>query len=157
MRKILIFSVGVFVIAASIAIGVGVSSAGEEAPRGCAASNVDYYYDADTGQIDAMKLSELTWMPVSARDSEAVIGCVPYRLWDPTTDDNRALLAYGQGDYDVPLPIFNFQGELVGYFVVNKGSVSLTDAIAGGDVPGRLVEDPPEVTDFDPDFVPAAG
>ena len=152
-----------FLLAALLVVTVGIvisgsmSHAEETAPKGCSASNVDYYYDAATGEMDLRRMAELTWLPVSARDSGTIIGCVPGRLADPSYDDNQALLAYGQGDPDVPLPIFNFQGELVGHSVVYKGSVSLADAIASGDVPDHLVADPPKVTDFDPEFTPHVG
>jgi hypothetical protein len=94
---------------------------GGNAPEGCAAENIDYYYDADTGLIDGEKMAELTWLPVSARDSATIIGCVPNSLADPTLDHGLALQAYGRGDPNVPLPIFDFDGELIAYFVVNKG------------------------------------
>lgn len=123
-------------------------------PAGCSASNVDYYTDSETGSMDITRMNRLDWIPVSAADSAEIVGCVPQALADPTNDNGRALLEFGEGDPNVPLPIFTPDGSLFGYFVVYKGSVPLGDAIANGDVPDGLVRDPPKVTDFDPDFAP---
>jgi hypothetical protein len=142
------------VVAGLVAIGSLISGANPAPPVGCSASNVDYYLDAETGAIDVDKMSRLEWVPVSAADSAEIVGCVPQALADPTNDDNRALMEFGEGDPNVPLPIFRPDGSLFGYFVVYKGSVPLDDAIANGDVPERLVADPPKVTDFEPDFTP---
>lgn len=117
-------------------------------PKGCSASNIDYYYDPSSGQYDWEKAAELDWIPVSARDSAAIIGCAPANLIDPTSDDAAALLDYGEGDYDVPVPVFAFDGQLVAYIVVYKGAVDVEDALRAGDIPERLVEDPPKSSDF---------
>ena len=140
-----------------VVVGSLISEADPEAPVGCSASNVDYYYDAETGAINIDKMNRLEWVPVSAHDSAEIVGCVPQALADPTNDDNRALMEFGEGDPDVPLPIFRPDGSLFGYFVVYKGSVPLDEAIVNGDVPERLVADPPKASDFDPDFTPDSG
>lgn len=147
----------VIVTAGLVVVGSLISEADPEPPVGCSASNVDYYYDAETGAIDVDKMNRLEWVPVSAHDSAEIVGCVPQALADPTSDDNRALMEFGEGDPDVPLPIFKPDGSLFGYFVVYKGSVPLDEAIANGDVPERLVADPPKASDFDPDFTPDSG
>lgn len=126
-------------------------------PVGCSASNVAYYYDAETGEINDERMNRLEWIPVSAADSAQIVGCVPQLLADPTNDNSRVLLEFGDGDPNVPLPIFKPDGSLFGYFVVYKGSVPLDEAIANGDVPERLIADPPKVSDFDADFTPNSG
>lgn len=129
------------------------SFAGETPPVGCSASNVDYYFDAESGNMDIEKMNQLEWIPVSASDSAEVVGCVPQALADPTNDDARALMDFGEGNPDVPLPIFRPDGTLFGYFVVYEGAVELSEALNRELVPQRFVANPPEPSDFDPGFV----
>ncbi len=147
---------GVALTAATLAVGAlalaQTSSARDPAPKGCSEDIIDHYYDKETGMIDFRLMNELLWVPVSAADEGIMVGCTPRSLSDPTNDRGVALDEFGQGDPNVPLPIFTPAGDLYGYFVVYEGAVPLSDAIDRGLVPQRLVDDPPVVTDFDPDF-----
>lgn len=140
----------------AIALAAQRSVAAGAAPEGCSRENIDYYFDEQTGQINFGKMSEVKWIPVWASDSETIVGCIPQALADPTRDEGLALLAYGRGDPNIPLPIFTPEGKLYGYSVANEGSVPLETAIGRGLVPRHVVENPPSVRDFDEGF-PIAG
>lgn len=153
-RKLQVFlALGAAAFIATAVMVTQPSVAGEAPPVGCSASNVDYYFDTESDTMDIDKMNQLEWIPVSASDSAEIVGCVPQALADPTDDDARTLMEFGKGDPDVPLPIFAPDGTLYGYFVVYEGSVELSDALARGLIPERLVEDPPLPSDFDPDFI----
>jgi len=143
------------VLASVVAVGAVTaprSVAGGPAPEGCSRENIAFYYDEQTGEIDFEKMTELEWIPVWASDSDTIAGCIPQALVDPTRDDGRALLAYGRGDPNVPLPIFTPDGELYGYSVAGEGSVPVETAVGRGSVPRHLVENPPSASSFDEAF-----
>jgi hypothetical protein len=134
-------------------IAVNVLSEEPSPPKGCAPDNVGYYFDERSGELDVERMQSVDWIPASAWDSAAIIGCIPGRLYDPTADGGIALAEYNREDgVEYPLPIFGTDGALVAYFVPYRGSVPVDVATNESLVPKLLLQDPPEPTDFDPAF-----
>lgn len=134
-----VVGVSAAIVVASLAVAQS-SDARDAAPKGCAASNVEFYYDDASRQMDS-SMEEVAWIPTWAADEGVIVGCVPNSL----LLGGDALEEYGVNN---PIPIFTPTGELYGYSVAGQGSVPLDKAVAAGDVPAWLIANPPVPSDF---------